>query len=179
MRVSKIAADAVFCAFILMLFAGCPNGGDDDGPPIIKVEETCELGTVDTDGMYSSLAENDSVELVLGFQGFLFIVIAAEVQLSSVETVEALVGIEPEAGDPFGTSQSVTLTTSGTNSIAEDITLFLESSNIAEYTDTNATLSLRLSGETWFCVASMPIHLVDDDPCIHTGEEPICPGDGG
>lgn len=176
MRSSSLGV--VFCLGV----GACGGPVDDEPPPPApKTEVPCKIGLTDDVGTFSPMGEGAKAELVLGFQGFLFVEV--HVQTGDVESgradVRASVSVDGE--DPFGTNQrgvAVEARADGTG-LSDAVLLFLDSSNIAEYKDRHADLRLRMDGDIWTCTATASATFVDDDPCIHTDAEAICPGDGG
>ena len=63
--------------------------------------------------------------------------------------------------------------------LSEPINVFLPSATVSAYVGDRATLALRAQNGAAYCVTTAEVTLVDDDPCIHTGSEPICPDDTG
>jgi len=178
MRSSEPALASVLAALIVAS-CGPPGEGSGDGGPGDRVEVACDLGTTVPEGTFQPLEDAERVELVLGFQGFLFVVVSAQAEWPAGAPVEVSTSLTLEGGEPFGGTQRASMRAAGSEvSVTEDINVFFASSNIAEYRDRDAVVGLRLTGATWYCVTTASVRLVDDDPCIHTGETPVCP-DGG
>lgn len=168
----------------LLLTSCSPEGGDEDtdtgvGPP--SAEFVCEIGLSDADGAYVSAVDNDPVELILGFQGFLFLEFMVRAEAGSPSPVLVRMSMEVDGEDPFDGSQpQVALSdqADGTR-VSEVINLFLPNNDISLYKDNTARVVMRLedSASGLTCTAERYVTLIDDDPCIHTGGEPICPED--
>ena len=58
--------------------------------------------------------------------------------------------------------------------LSEEVLLFLPDGSVGLYEGRQADIAVRLNGKDWTCVAQDHGVLVDDDPCIHTGDDPIC-----
>lgn len=174
MRVSRLRTLA------LLLIVGC-GGGDDpiDKPDPSKRALTCEIGKTLAGGTFTPMSVQNEVELVLGFQGFLFVVVQVRTDGPANTRANVKTSVTIEGQEPFGGVQRNLLIRSTTvgASMSEDVNVFLESSNITAYKNKNGVIALRLDGEDWYCVATADVHMVDDDECIHTGDVPICPGD--
>jgi len=158
----------------------CTGGDGTDGSTAEKTDFDCVLGSTDVDTGFAPFSSQDRAELYFGFQGFLFL----EVQVQSEEPVtncQVTTSINVDGEDPVGGMQpGVPFVSQDDGSLlSDDIIVFMPSSSAAEWADRAATLSVRVEDATRVCVSSAEILLVDEDPCIHTDDEPICPGDTG
>ena len=151
---------------------GGGNGDDDE-----KVVHTCLLGiTSTTSGEFTPMTMDNDAELVLGFQGFLFVVVHVQTDAPGGGRVDVKSRVTVETDEPFGAVQkAVPVKPGDPMSITDDVQVFLDSSNISTYEDRTAEIALRLDGDGWYCTATASIHFVNEDPCIHTGDKPICP----
>lgn len=147
------------------LLLGCPPAPDPE-------EFACTFGFSDGDG-FVELGDDPRGELVLGFQGFLFVTARLKTSEAVTGEFEVLTSVEPEGGETFGGVQPrVTWSDDG---VSDEVLLFFDDGNVAAFVGRSATLALRARNDELFCVASAEVVLVDDDPCIHTDAEPICP----
>ena len=163
----------------LLLLSGLTacGGGPTENTETTAVELTefsCELGFRTEKGEYTSFSEHSQSELVLGFQGFLFLQVYIKTD-QSPDTCNAITSIDINGNASGSTQPNVNFDTS---SISDEVLFFLPTANINEYIDTNSEIAVRLENATHFCTATSSVKLVDDDPCIHTDEEPICPDTG-
>ena len=174
------SSDSIVCLAALLIVAGCPGPEPEPNPPPPnKTEVACTIGLPDDSGTFAPMRHHEDAELVLGFQGFLFFEI--HVRASSVATGRADVSASAtvDGEDPNGTNQrDVLVEQSGDTAVSEKVLIFLDSSNIAEFEHRNCDLRLRMDGDTWTCTATAAVKFIDEDPCIHTDADPICPGDG-
>ena len=137
----------------------CGGGDTDLDPDLVPFE--CHLGTVDANGAHVVLAPGDPVELVLGFQGFLY--------------VELLVG-SPDAPDQANATMSITVEGADTSSgeqaqvrfhegaegaVSDKILLFLTSGTVDSYEGRAARVAVKLEGETKGCIVAEDVLLVD------------------
>lgn len=170
-------ARVALASLIVALAPGCdPDGSDDDTGGEV-VEGTCTLGLTDADGNFVPLgAGADRLELILGFQGFIWVEVNVSVEPECPDLVDASTGITMEGHGSVGGAQPlVTLDPSGSGDyLSEDILLFLNGGSMSEYVGSDAELAVALEGDGWRCVTSAAGVLVDDDPCIHTGEDTDC-----
>ena len=163
------AGAAVTAAWLVVLLVGC--GADE--PP---VPFDCEL--VLPDG--SKPAPDGAAELILGFQGLLFV----EVRLTALPGAfpdQGLVTYTVKAGEApqIGAAQHGVFTdwVEAERVHTNLIRVFLSGSSVKDYDDRDATITVRLEGDGRFCDAETTWRLRDDDKCLHTGEKPICPDD--
>ncbi len=163
-----------------LVFALCPACGPSDIPDPEPQKERrqfeCGLGVM-SNGVYSPLSSDTKLELELGFQGFLFVTLAVQADAVDASRFDcrysAEIELEPE---PIGGVQKgieFVETPSGA-SVAEYL-LFLDSSDKDRLIGQRVDLAARILNDTSECLVSGRGILVDDDPCIHTDAEPICP----
>jgi hypothetical protein len=138
--------------------------GEPDDTGLDEVD--CTLGQLDLDETFHPLNGED-LELVLGFQGFLFVRTAMKVDRE--ELAEASWSITLD-GEPIGGAQPAALS----GGMSEEILLFLPDGSVGLYEGREASIAVRLTGRDWTCLGQGTGVLVDEDDCIHTGEEPIC-----
>ncbi len=169
---------------MLLLCSGCTPAKKETTERTTKPASTfaCEVG-FSKDGDYIAAAVADPAELILGFQGFLFVEMRILAEESSPSPVLVRMSMEVDGSEPFGGSQpDVDLETQDDGSrVSEEVNLFLPSNDTGLYQGKTAQVVMRLEDETsgMSCTTEQIVTLVDDDPCIHTGGEPICPGDTG
>ncbi len=162
-------------SMMCLLVLGCgPN--DDDGE-VERVEFACTLGVAGPDGTgFLPLDGVAEAEITLGFQGFLwFSVRLASDDEPLLEDNRVLYGAEIPGVDPFGAARP-NLPPASDPIHSEDLQVFVHGEP-SEYVGLNAVVTVRYEDATRFCLATGTVTLVDDDPCLHTGEEPICPDD--
>jgi hypothetical protein len=173
-RLEKLAAS------LALLLGGCgaadPSAAEPDAAPATPI--ACELGQL-TDGAFTPLGPDTRAELVLGFQGFLFFELAVRTAAPAPSAMDAAISLALDDRDPVGASQlDVPLTaTADGHAVTDTVQVFLSSGDVGAYVGHTARIALRLDGGGRTCAAEGTVRLVDDDPCIHTGDRPICPGD--
>lgn len=164
-----------WAAMAATLVACGPGDGTGDGD-VEKAEFDCELGSVNIDGVFEPYSEQNRAELYFGFQGFLFLEAQVRVQ-QTLSTCQVTASLMVEDEDPMGGAQpAVAFQHQEDGSmLSEDIVVFLPSSSASAWAGRTGTLSVRVEDASNRCVTSAEVLLVDDDPCIHSGDEPICP----
>ncbi len=179
MRSSKRFIPTVFVAATLSTVA-CPAGdgdgdGDGDGE---KGAFECELGILDTDDAFVAAGDDTRAELELGFQGFLFVevVVRAVGDVPSLVVASSRITVDGDA--PTGQeTPGVGMAARKGGYMSDPVLLFFNSDTPADLADRWVDVVVKLEDEKHTCTAAGTLLLVDDDPCIHTGDEPICPGD--
>ena len=63
--------------------------------------------------------------------------------------------------------------------VSDTILIFFTANYLSYYVGRGAEVAVRIEDATRYCVVPAAGTLVDEDPCIHTGAEPICPEDTG
>ena len=59
--------------------------------------------------------------------------------------------------------------------VSDELLVFISAGQFAGLRDRVAQVDLRAESATRVCLASGELTLADDDECIHSGEEPVCP----
>ncbi|MBM4364726.1 MAG: hypothetical protein FJ102_00815 [Deltaproteobacteria bacterium] len=150
------------------------TGAEDTGTG--KAETTtfaCELG-VPTEAGWQPLAS--TLEMEMGFQGFVLAQLQLKVADDAPSPLTATMVVEPEGTDAVSGSQPLVYVNGG---ITDPILVFFTSNYISYYLDRSARVAVRVSAENASCAVEGAAILVDEDPCMHTGDEPICPDDSG
>lgn len=162
---------------LAMLLAGCPET-DDTGDTHDEVESyACVVGALDADGAFVPYATSGQAELVLGFQGFLFLearILADDAPALVRVTASLAVGDDTPSGV---TQPDVPFEATAAGDLSGEVLLFLPNAEVASFVGQPAAISLRAEDDERSCVTTADVTLVDLDPCIHTDDEPICPGD--
>ncbi len=174
-----LAQPTVFALLvILLLTSACPS---DDKPteldPEDKEEFQCELGVLDENGDFIPASTQTPAELDLGFQGFLFVTTHVRATGEVPDTVKVTISTTIEGESPTGdTVPQLDMSAESEGKVLSDeLLVFFNSSTPAELEHLGLDLSLRLESATHVCWVQGQLLMVDDDPCIHTGDEPICP----
>lgn len=155
----------------------CAADGDGELAPEDKTPFACELGVVDEDGEFVPGGADVRAELDLGFQGFLFVVTHVRASGEVPQVVEVTLSAAVDGGTPTGATIA-DLEMSGESQgkvLSDDLLVFFNSSTPAELAMRPLELVVRLESPTHICTVSAEFLMVDDDPCIHTGDDPICP----
>ncbi len=166
-------------ATLLVASACSRNPKPDDVDPEDKIEFQCELGVLDADGVFIPGSASTPVELDLGFQGFLSVTThvraTGEVPRVVSVTISATVTGEEPTGD---TVPLLAMNSESEGKVLSDaLLIFFNNDTPTDLEQRGLELSLRLDNATHVCWVDAPFLMVDDDPCIHTGDEPICPED--
>lgn len=144
-----------------LLGTGECGGGDTDLDPDLDPFE-CQLGTVDANGAHVVLAPGDPVELVLGFQGFLYV----ELLVSSPDAPDqanATMSITVDGFDASsGEQPQVRFHDGGDGAVTDRILLFLTSGTLDGYTGRAARIAVKLEGETKGCIVAEDVVLVNE-----------------
>ncbi len=146
----------------------------------------CTLGIPLPGGGFTALSDDATGELTMGFQGFLVVEMQVCAGSDAPDDVkgQASVAVDDEEAfasyppplhfDAAGTVDDA----SGTPlRCSQRFPLRLESGQIGFFKDRSGVIAMKLSGAGKVCVAHGPLRFVDEDKCVHTGEEPCCPGD--
>lgn len=159
--------------------AGCDDGGDDAAvrdAEIPRREVTCVLGVPLAVGPFAPLADAGTLELYVGFQGFLVVTPRLWMAEPGPLTVEVRTSIELDGEQPFGgVLVDTELAPDGAGgAVSGDLVLFLTPSELGHFKDRSARLAVRVIGAQIECTAEVRIRFVDEDNCIHADDAPVC-----
>ncbi len=171
------AAFALAALLPLLAAADCP------GPVPPPEPFDCTIGLVTEESDFAPLADDGTTtaEMIFGFQGFLWIdvAIAGDADCPTVGDVSARVDID--GFDPLGrTISGVAFAAEGDGRISEVVQVRLDNAEgPSRYEGRSTTVTLKVTGEGAGgegreAVCAGTLVLVDDDPCIHTDEDPYC-----
>ncbi len=164
------------CVAPLLLFSCGP------GPNEINEIIECEIGLWSEDVPHESIASDGSTtaELVFGFQGFLWVDTSLRCLSSEPSSAAATLRVTIANESPFGTAlPGVTFTEASEGVIvSEQVQVRLDNSEGPSiFIGELAEIVVRIEGGGYESVFEARVMLADDDPCIDTDEEPICPDD--
>lgn len=145
----------------LWLLVGCPPTGLDTD---LGAQEPfpCTLGQ-GADGAFDAFAPGDPAELVLGFQGFLYVELVASAA-DPPPIVDAAMYVEVDGADPIdGAQPAVAFVAADAGALSEPMRLFFTSGSIGTWTGRSAHVAVRLEDGTRACVASADVVLADDE----------------
>ncbi len=168
-------------AFLTLLATSACNsdGPDSDsggGTGENKVEIACELGTWTASGGFTPLGGDPTFELQMGFQGFLLIAVNVRTEEPGFTMANAAMSVKVEGADSLSGEQPAVAFRDG---VSDTILIFFTANYLSYYVGRGAEVAVRVEDATRYCVVPAAGTLVDEDPCIHTGAEPICPEDTG
>lgn len=172
-----------FDGTLLLLLAGasgCTSEGPDSdsggGEGEEKIEFACEIGTWTGSGGFVPFGSDATFELQMGFQGFLLVAVNLRTEEEGFTLGNAVMSVKVEGADTISGAQPAVGVHDG---VSDTILIFFTANYLSYYVDRSADVAVRLEDATRFCVVPVTGTLVDEDPCIHTGSEPICPEDTG
>ncbi|MFZ5480938.1 MAG: hypothetical protein ACOZNI_29525 [Myxococcota bacterium] len=161
---------------MLLAALACVDPTPDGLPPAEKTAFSCELGTDGPDG-FATLDALGTLELHMGFQGFLLFVVRARALEEAPALVDATVAATFDGEDRTSVVQPRVPFEDG--AVTDEILVFITANWLSYYVGREAEVSLRAESEGAYCTATGTATMVDEDPCVHTGDEPLCPEDTG
>lgn len=178
MRASELLLCVGLAGFLAAL-PGCVGGHasqQDSAQEADKVAFTCELGTWTEEGGFVPFGDDAKLELQMGFQGFLLVAVHARTAEPAFPEGDGTMSMQIEGADTLNGKQPEVAFQDG---ISEEILVFFTGNYLSYYEGRAANLAVRIEDATRTCLVQVAGTLVDEDPCIHTGADPICPGDTG
>ncbi|NUN15414.1 MAG: hypothetical protein HUU55_17455 [Myxococcales bacterium] len=158
---------------------GCETDEENNIADVVveKTEFECQLGYLNKEGVFHVFQNGDKAELMMGFQGFLLTILHAGAQGDVPVKCDGKFSIEPEGRTPFGANvpQISFASDGGGGWKSNEILIFFNSGIVSELVGRSTEVTMKLESATSVCTTHVTVILADDDPCIHTGEEPECP----
>ncbi len=152
----------------LMLVAGC--GSSAAGPPDAAADGApCGLGVAigSKDGdAFAAYDDGDSAEIVLGFQGFLFLLLSLRVEGTDADTAEVSARAEVEGLSPSWTRSTKPLHADGDARYANDVQIFFNTSSLAELLGKETLLSASVQIDGCAATEERRVVLVDAQGCV-------------
>ncbi len=156
------------------LLTACPG-------PIDRDPFDCTIGLWTEDEPFVPLAADGTTaaEMVFGFQGFLWVDTAIQADEDGPDLADVALSIDIDGFAPFGTSvPGVEFAAHGDGFRSGPVQVRLDNDEGASrYEGLAAEVAMRVRGEREEGVCTAAFTLVDEDPCIHTDDEPDCPDD--
>lgn len=166
---------------VLTLVAWVCTAADCPGPTPPTTPFECELGLVTDASDFEPIAADGSTraEMIFGFQGFLWVDVAIRGDADGPTVGDVAARIDIDGFDPLGRSiPGIVFEPEGEGFLSETVQVRLDNSEgPALYLDEAATFTVKVTGEFKEATCAATLRLVDDDPCIHTDDEPICGDD--
>lgn len=162
---------------MLLFELACTGPGPESGDSQPAEVLDCALGMPSAEGW---VPVEDKLELTMGFQGFLLIVLQAQTPLEGPALMEVAYAMEVQGGEPIsGTQPRVPMIPGETNRTSDEILVFLTSHYPSWYEGRQAHLVLKLTDKDHACTLEAEGILVEEDPCSYEGGMPDCPEDSG
>jgi hypothetical protein len=166
----------IFWALVLVFPTACAG---DEGVQELE----CTLGFPDTNADFTPFESGGHAEIVLGFQGFVFtrLLLRIPANYGSIPKMDVDLSIGVEQDEPFGGTQLGVDFERDENTqewVSEEMYLYFSPAIVDTFKDKDAVITLNLNSPKYYGTTSMAVHLVDTDPCIHTGGVTfLCPED--
>lgn len=173
---------------LALALAGCPgpvpdprgDAGLDAGP----CEMTARLGVGGRGAEFVPLGDGDVGEVIVGYQGFIFIQAILELTGAPAGQVLAPFTISLEGHDPYADNKRVDVTEGGEGAVySAPLSIYFNDFPLPDVV--GKACDVRVSVAHGDCQASDDVRLTlrDEDPCIHTVDDPdhtgCNAGDGG
>lgn len=158
----------------------CAPGTTD--PPEELTPIDCELGLWTESTPFTSIADDGETpaELVFGFQGFLWIDLSLRCPQPGPTVASVTLALATDNERVFGSSlPRVEFDEFEGDLVSGEMMMRLDNSEgPSALAGLHADVTVRLEGDGYGGTAATAVVLVDDDKCIDTDEEPICPDAG-
>jgi len=169
-RLRPAALAALAALSVPLLLSGCgPESSPDAG-----VDAACSfeilLGQGDRDS-FTPLNDGDPLELVLGFQGFRMLMLAAEVRGTDAAAVDlnAFLSINAGAIESSQRDRAMSVQSGISGRIVEDYLIFLNDAPASEIVGQEAVLELIAKSGACTGATSVRVMLRDDVDCVDFG----------
>jgi hypothetical protein len=183
---ARLSTPRVAVASVALCVLALALCGASCAPPPPPPEELtpidCELGLWTEDVPFAAIADDGETpaEMIFGFQGFLWVDVALRCPTPGPATGAVALAVTTEDDRTFSASlPRVELDEVDGVRLSEPIQVRLDNGEGPSALEgLHAEVSLRLEGDGYEATAIAGMLLVDEDDCIDTDEEPICPDAG-
>jgi len=171
---------ALPAALLLALTVSCAPGTTDPPEELMPID--CELGLWTEDVPFTSISADGetAAELIFGFQGFLWVDVSLRCPVPGPSVGAVNLALTTETDRVFGSSlPRVEFDEIDGARVSEEMMVRLDNSaGPSALEGLHADITVRVEGDGYGGTAGAAVQLVDDDKCIDTDEEPICPDAG-
>lgn len=164
------------------LLAGCPDSPD---PPAADagLDAPCDLTvTLGVGGRgpdFVPLEDGDVAEVIVGYQGFIFLQTILKVEGLGTGQVLAPFTISLDGHEPYGDNKRVDLVDEGDGAAySAPLSLYFNDFPLSDVVGKSCQLAVTVDRQGCMGSFGVDLQLRDEDPCIHTVDDPEHTGCG-
>ena len=161
--------------------SGCTSGDDPGTADEPLVQPDCRIGVVGQDGVFQPYNDGDKAELVVGFQGFMLIIVRVHTEVGKLPAIPKVrMTVEREGGEPSVS----TVVRAGTkqdaqgHDITQQLDMWLYPPDPMVFDGANGSLAVDLVGRDSSCSAKVAVRFVDEELCKHSEDGSVVCVDG-
>lgn len=182
------SAPVFFVIAVTGALSGCPEDPDDAPADAAADGAACDLavslGTGGHGDRFVPLADDDVAEVIVGYQGFIFIQTILKIEAIPAGQVLAPFTIHLEGHDPYGDNKRVDLTDGGDGAVySAPLSLYFNDFPLPDVVGKRCQVAVTVDRQGCTGHFSADLDLRNDDPCIHFVDDPEQTGcydaDGG
>ncbi len=156
---------------------------DQDAPDAAAnaVAPQCEIGTLDENDVFIPQQDGGTVELVVGYQGFMLIIVRAHTEVGALpELPKVKMTVEREGGEPSVSTvvrAAINKDAKG-HDVTESLEMWLYPPAPGEFNGKSGSLQLDLYGRGSDCSAKVNVKFIDEELCKHSEDGSVVCVDG-
>jgi len=178
---------SVIFAGVAVLAAGCPDSpgpAPSDAGPDAPCDLAVALGVGGRGADFDRLEDGDVAEVIVGYQGFIFLQVILEVRGIAAGQVLAPFTISLDGHEPYGDNKRVDLADEGGGAAySAPLSLYFNDFPLPDVVGKNCRVDVTVDAQGCTGHFGVDLELRDEDPCIHTVDDPehtgCTAGDGG
>jgi hypothetical protein len=164
------------------LLAGCPESpgpGPTDAGPDAPCDLAVTLGVGGRGESFVPLEDGDVAEVIVGYQGFIFLQVILEVEGLASGQVLAPFTITLDGREPYGDNKRVDLEDGGDGAAySAPLSLYFNDFPLPDVVGKGCRLAVTVDRQGCTGSFGVDLQLRDEDPCIHTVDDPEQTGCG-
>jgi hypothetical protein len=166
------------CLLVLCgALAGCPGPeaepSGDGGADAAACAMTARLGVGGRGAEFVPLEDGDAGEVIVGYQGFIFIQTILELSGAPAGQVLAPFTISLEGHDPYADNKRVDVTDGGDGAVySAPLSIYFNDFPLPDVVGKECTLRVSITQGDCRAADDVSLSLRDEDPCIHTVDDP-------
>lgn len=161
---------------LLATLVGCSSGEGDPaeaGPDAAPCDLMITLGTGGPAERFVPFAADDVAEIIVGYQGFIFIQTILAIEPVPAGQVIAPFTLVMDGREPFGETKRVDLAAGGDGSAySPPLTLYFNDFPLPEIVGQRVRVDVQIDRDGCSGRFATDLELRDDDPCIHVVDDP-------
>lgn len=161
---------------VAAILAGCPDApgpGPSDAGPDAPCDIGVSLGVGGRGANFVPLEDGDVAEVIVGYQGFIFLQIILRAEGLPPGQVLAPFTISLDGHEPYGDDKRVDVADGGDGAVySAPLSIYLNDFPLPDIVGRTCRLAVSVYQQGCRAQFGVDLELRDEDPCIHTVDDP-------